>query len=83
MRACVRHQPNAMEDPVAARGARALGTGRVHSECWGNPRGGDRAGVELKPEIRVTIGGYRPPRLGGDVATFEDKREFLVALLGV
>ena len=27
----------------------------------------------------MTIGGDRPPRLGGDVVTFEDLREFLVA----
>ena len=26
----------------------------------------------------MTIGGNRPPRLGGDVVTFEDMREFLV-----
>ena len=29
----------------------------------------------------MTIGGNRPPRLGGNVATFEDIREFLVAYL--
>ena len=27
----------------------------------------------------MTIGGNRPPRLGGDLVTFEDMREFLVA----
>ena len=27
----------------------------------------------------MAIGGDRPPRLGGDVVTFEDVREFLVA----
>ena len=27
----------------------------------------------------MTIGGDRPPRLGGDVVTFEDMRGFLVA----
>ena len=27
----------------------------------------------------MTIGGDRPPRSGGDVVTFEDIREFLVA----
>ena len=27
----------------------------------------------------MTIGGDRPPRLGGDAVTFEDMREFLVA----
>ena len=29
----------------------------------------------------MTIGGDRPPRLGGDVVTFEDMREFLGAYL--
>ena len=29
----------------------------------------------------MTIGGDRPPRLGGDVVTFEDMRDFLVANL--
>ena len=29
----------------------------------------------------MTTGGYRPPRLGGDVVTFENMREFLVAYL--
>ena len=32
----------------------------------------------MKPEIKVTIGGDRPPRLGDDVVTFENMREFLV-----
>ena len=41
--------------------------------------GGGRAGGRLKPVIKVTIGGDRPPRLDGDVVTFEDMREFLVA----
>ena len=36
----------------------------------------------MKPEVKVTIGGDRPPRLGGDAATFQDKREFLVAYSG-
>ena len=40
---------------------------------------GGRACGRLKPEIKVTIGGDRPPGLGGDVVTFEDVREFLVA----
>ena len=44
----------------------------------GATRGGDRAGGRLKPEIKVTIMGDRPPRLGGHVVTFEDMREFLV-----
>ena len=63
---------------TAARGARTQGADGVHSASWGNPRGGGRAGGLLKPEIKVTIGGNRPPRLGGDVLTFEDMREFLV-----
>ena len=29
----------------------------------------------------MTIAGDRPPRLGGDVVTFDDMREFLVAYL--
>ena len=29
----------------------------------------------------MTVGGDRPPRLGGDVVTFKDVREFLVAYL--
>ena len=79
MRAGVGHQPKAMEDPTAARGARAQGADGVHSAIWGNPRGGGRAGGRLKPEIKMTIGGDGPPRLGGDVVTFEDMRGFLVA----
>ena len=75
----VGHQPKAMEDPTAARGAQPQGAGGVHSASWGNPRGGGRAGGGLKPEVKVTIGGDRPPRLGGDVVAFEDMREFLVA----
>ena len=74
----VGHQPKAMENPTAARGARAQGADGVHSASWGNPRSGGRAGGRLKPDIKVTIGGDRPPRLGGDVVTFEDMREFLV-----
>ena len=79
LRAGVGHQPKAMEDPTAARGARAQGADGVRSASWGNPRGGGRAGGRLKPEIMVTIGGDRPPRLGDDVVTFEDMREFLVS----
>ena len=79
LRAGVGHQPNAMEDPTAARGARAQGADGVHSASLGNPRGGGQAGGRLKPEIKVTIEGDRPPRLGGDVVTFEGMREFLVA----
>ena len=77
-RAGVGYHPNAMEDPTAARVAQAQGADGVHSANWGNPRGGGRAGGRLKPVIKVTIGGDRPPRLGGDVVTFEDMREFLV-----
>ena len=68
-----------MGDPAAAGGARAQGAGGVHFSCWGNHRGGGRADGRLKPEVRVTMGGDRTPRLGGDVATFRDMREFIVA----
>ena len=68
-----------MEDPTAARGVRAQGTGGVCFASWGDPRGAGRAGGRLKPEVKVTIGGDRPLRLGSDVVTFEDMREFLVA----
>ena len=79
MRAGVGHQPNAMEDPTAARGARAQGADGVQSASWGNPRGGGRAGGRLKPDVKVTIGENKPPRLRDDVVTFKDMREFLVA----
>ena len=62
-------------------GARAQGTGGVHPASWGSQRGGGRAGSRLKPDVKVTIAGDRPPRLGGDAVTFEDMREFLVAYL--
>ena len=68
-----------MEDPTTARGAQAQGDGGVHSASWGNPRGGGRAGGWLKPEVKVTMGGDRQPRLGGDVVAFKDMRELLVA----
>ena len=55
------------------------GAGGVLSASWGNPRGGGRAGGRLKPKVKVTIGGDRPPRLGGDTVTFEDMRKILVA----
>ena len=71
-----------MEDPRAGRGARAQGADGVFSASWGNPRGGGRAGGRLKSEIKVTIGGDRAPRLGDDVVTFENMREFLVAYSG-
>ena len=79
LRAGVGHQPKPRGDLAAARGARAQGADGVHSASWGYPRGEGRAGGRLKPEIKVTLGGDRPPRLGGDVATFEGMREFLVA----
>ena len=68
-----------MEDPTAARGARTQGAGGVHSASSGNPRGKGRGRGRLKPRIKVTIEGNRLPRLGGDVVTFEDMREILVA----
>ena len=70
-----------MGDSAAAAGERAQGAGGVHPASWGSQRGGGRAGGRLKPDVKVTIGGDRPPRLGGDVVTFEDMREFLVAYL--
>ena len=75
------HQLKAIDDSTAAGGARAQGAGRVHPASWGSQRGGGRAGGRLKPDVKVTIGGDRPPRLCGDVVTFEDMREFLVAFL--
>ena len=66
-----------MEGPTVATGARTRGAGEAYSVIWGNPRGGSRG--RLKPEVKVTIGGDRPPRLDGDDVTFEDMREFLVA----
>ena len=54
-------------------------TGSIR-QAGGTVRGGGRAGGRLKPEVKVTIGGDRPPRLGGDVDTIEDMRE---CLLGV
>ena len=42
---------------------------------------GGRAGGRLKPDVKVSNAGDRPPRLGRDVVTFEDMREFLVAYL--
>ena len=35
----------------------------------------------MKPDDKVAIGGDRPPRLGGDVVTFEDMREYFAAYL--
>ena len=74
------HQPRALEDPTAAAsGARGGGAGGIHSASLGDPRGGGRAGGRLKLDIKVNIGGDRPPRLDSDVGTFEDMREILVA----
>ena len=42
---------------------------------------GGRVSGRLKPDVKVAIAGDRPPRLGGDVVTFKDMREFLVAYL--
>ena len=78
----VGHQLKAMGDyTAAAGGAREQGAGGVHPASWASQRGGGRAGGRLKPDVKVTIGGDRPPRLGGDVVTFEDMREFPVAYL--
>ena len=63
-----------MGDSTAAGGGRAQGAGGVHPASWGSERGGGRAGGRLKPEVKVTIAGDRPPRLGGDDGTFEDMR---------
>ena len=79
LRVGVRHQPKAMEDLTAARGARAQRAGGVNSARWGNLRGGGRAGGRLTPQAKVTIGEEKPPRLNGDAVIFEDMREFLVA----
>ena len=75
----VGHQLKAIGDSTAAGGERAQGAGGVHPASWGSQRGGGRAGGRLKPDLKVTIGGDRPPRLGGDVVTVDDMREFLVA----
>ena len=72
-----------MEDSTAARGVQAQSADGVHTAGWDDPRGGGRAGSRLKPEIKVTIGGDRPPNLGDGVVTFGDMREFLVAIFGV
>ena len=68
-------------DSTAEGGPRAQGAGEVHVASWGSQRGGGRAGGRLKPDVKVTIGRDRPPRLGGDVGTLEDSGEFLVAYL--
>ena len=70
-----------MGGSTSTEGRRAQGSGGVHPARWGSQRGGGRAGGRLKPDVKATIGGDRPPRLGGGVVTFEDMREFLVAYL--
>ena len=57
------------------------GASGVYPASWGSQRGGGRAGGRLKPDVKVAIAEDRPPRLGEDVVTFEDMREFLVAYL--
>ena len=78
MRVGVGLQPKEMGDPTAAGGARARGAGGVHSARWGNPRDGGRAGGRLTPEIDDDRGDISL-RFVGDVVTFKDMREFLVA----
>ena len=68
------HQLNVMDDPTAAGGGPAQGARGVHPASWGSQRGGGRAGGRLKSDVKVTIEGDRPPRLGGDVVTVEDMR---------
>ena len=75
------HQLRATGDSTATRGARAQGSVGVHPASWGSKRCGGRPGGRLKPDLKVSIEGGRPPRLCGDVVTFEDMREFLVAFL--
>ena len=65
---------NAMGDSAAAAGERAQGAGGVHPASWGSQKG-------LRPDVKLTVGGERPRRFGGDIVTFEDMREFLVAYL--
>ena len=73
-------------------GTRVLSNGRFYSigesasagrwrnpSCQlGKPERWSRAGGRLKPDLKVTIGGDRPPRLGGDVVTFDDTRECFI-----
>ena len=77
----VGHQLKGMGDSAAAGGRRAQGAGGVHPASWGSQRCGGRAGGRLKPDVKVTIAGDRPPRLGGNVVTLEDMREIFVAYL--
>ena len=50
-------QPQAMEDPTAARGTREQGAGGVNSASWCNTKSGGRVDGRLKPKIKVTIEG--------------------------
>ena len=77
----VGHQLKAMVDSTAAGGGRAQRAGGVHLASWRSQRGGGRAGGRLKHDVKVTIAGDRPPRLGGDVVTFEDMRQVFVSCL--
>ena len=70
-----------MGDSTAAGGGRTQSASRVHPGSWGSERGGGRAGGRLKPDVKVTIAGGKPPRLGEDAVTFEEIRDFLVAYL--
>ena len=60
-----------MGGSIAEGGGLAQGAGGVQT-------GGGGASGRLKPDVKVTIAGDRPPRLGGDVVTFEDMREFIL-----
>ena len=66
-----------MGDFTSAGGARAQGAGGDQPASRGSQRGGGRAGGQKKHDYR----GDRPPRLGADVVTFENMREFLVAYM--
>ena len=65
------HQLKAMGGSIAEGGGLAQGAGGVQT-------GGGGASGRLKPDVKVTIAGDRPPRLSGDVVTFEDMREFIL-----
>ena len=47
-------------------------------QVGGNPKGGGRAGSGQKPEVKVKMGGGRPPRLGSDGVTFKTMRELVL-----
>lgn len=67
-----------MSGSVPAGGARALGVGSDHTASLGRTRGQDWAGGRPTPEVKVASEGGRPPRLGGDMATFEEMGMFFV-----